>query len=52
MCCLLAKTCPVLMSYLKSLTPGLFAPVSVAKVDFIGDTPGTNNAIDTGTLSE
>ena len=35
---MLKNTCPFSL-YLTSLRPGLLAPVSVARVDLIGDTP-------------
>ena len=38
---MLKNTCPFSL-YLTSLRPGLLAPVSVARVDLIGDTPEKN----------
>ena len=43
-----SPTSPEPTSYLYSLSPGLLAPVSVARVDLMGDTPGTSSAADTG----
>ena len=43
-----SPTWPEPVSYLYSLSPGLLAPVSVARVDLMGDTPGTSSAADTG----
>ena len=43
-----SPTWPEPASYLYSLSPGLLAPVSVARVDLMGDTPGTSSAADTG----
>ena len=45
---LLYLPCPELVLNLTSLSPGLLAPVSVARVDFMGLTPGTSRARDTG----
>ena len=41
-------TWPELVLNLTNLSPGLLAPVSVARVDFMGLTPGTSKARDCG----
>ena len=44
------STFPVFVSYLNSLSPGLLAPVSGARVEFIGLTPGARRAQPTGVV--